>query len=135
MNKTGSEIEGDVFTIIKNSVLATALHGTIYREGMRPNGATSEDAIVTFITGLDSQIQTGALNLNIYVPDIDNGSGTLVKNGLRCQALEILANNIVQGLKPTQYRFSLGAIVQTFKAEGLNQHFVNAKIKFQLVTF
>lgn len=136
MKKTGSEIEGDVFTILKNSALSTTIRGGLYRNGMRPNNADSEDAIVTFITGLDAQIQTGALNLNVYVPDIDNGSGVLIKNGLRCQMLEILVNGIVQDLNPvTEYRFSLGAIVQTFTAEGLNQHFVNAKIKFQLATF
>ncbi|MCL4482181.1 MAG: hypothetical protein M1445_06125 [Bacteroidetes bacterium] len=136
MKKTGSEIENDVFKILKDSTLTAGIRGTIFREGMRPNGAKTEDAIVSFMTGLDAQIQTGVLNLNIYVPDIDNGSGALIKNGARCQALEILVNGIIQALKPsTEYRFSLGSIIQTFQAEDIKQHFVNCKIKFQLATF
>lgn len=135
-HKTGSEIESDVYAIISQSAIKAAITGKVYKSGMRPLKSIKEDAIVTFMTGLDDQIQTGALNLNIYVPDIDNGGGQLVKNGARCQALEVMANQIIQGLKPTtSYRFQLGAIIQTFKAEGTAQHFVNCKIKFQLVTF
>lgn len=133
--KTGSQIETDVFKIIKGSELATAIRGTIYREGMRPLNATTEDAVVSFMTGLDNQVQTGALNLNIYVPDIDNGSGSKVKNGARCLELEVVAGRVIRSQVPGDYRFSLGAIIQTFKAEGTSQHFVNAKIKFELITF
>lgn len=135
MRKTGGEIESDVFAIISQSALKTAITGTIYKEGMRPLSSVAEDAIVAFMTGLDGQIQTGALNLNIYVPDIDNGGGQFVKNGSRSRALEIIANTIIQGLKPGAYRFSLGATIQTIPAEGTSQHFINCKIKFQLATF
>jgi len=135
MRKTGGEIEADVYTIIAQSALKTAITGTIYKEGMRPLNSKTEDAIVAFMTGLDGQIQTGALNLNIYVPDIDNGGGQLVKSGSRCRALEVIANTIIQGLKPGAYRFSLGATIQTLPAEGTSQHFINCKIKFQLATF
>ena len=134
-SKTGSEIEADVYAIINASTLKTAITGMIYKDGMRPLGALTQDAVVSFMTGLDAQIQTGALNLNIYVSDIDNGSGLLVKNGSKCRSLEIMANALIQGLKPTEYRFSLGATIQTFPAEGISQHFVNCKIKYQLLTF
>lgn len=135
MRKTGSEIEADVFTIIKASALNTTVAGTIYKDGMRPQDATTEDAVVSFIAGLDGEIQTGALNLNIYVPDINNGGGALVKNGARCRAIEIAANTVIQGLKVDVYRLALGSIIQTFKAEGISQHFINVRIKFQLATF
>jgi len=134
-SKTGGEIEKDVYVIISASALKTSITGLIYKDGMRPVTSIKEDAIVSFMTGLDAQIQTGALNLNIYVPDIDNGSGQLVKNGSRCTALEIMANALIQSLIPNEYRFSLGAIVQTFQAENIPQHFVNCKIKFQKITF
>lgn len=135
MRKTGSEIEADVFTIINVSQLKGAISGSIYKSGMRPINAKSEDAIVSFMTGLDSEIQTGVVNVNIYVPNIDNGSGSLVKNASRCRTIEVLINSIVQELVPGDYRFALGAIVQTFPADEINQHFINAKIKFELVTF
>jgi len=135
MRKTGSQIEFDVFSILRGSLLATTIKGSIFREGMRPNGAKTEDAIVSFMTGLDDQIQTGVVNVNIYVPDIANGSTVLIKNGSRCQELEILSNTIIQSIIPGEYRFKLGATIQTYKAEGIDQHFVNCKIKFELTTF
>ena len=135
MRKTASEIEDDVFALINASALKTAITGTIYREGMRPLNAKTEDAVISFLTGLDGQIQTGVVTLNIYTPDIDNGTGTMVKNVARCRVLEILVNSIIQGSVPGMYRFKLGAIVQTYQADQINQHFINAKIKFQLATF
>lgn len=135
MKKTGSQIEFDVFSILRGSLLATTIKGSIFREGMRPNGAKTEDAIVSFVAGLDDQIQTGVVNVNIYVPDIANGSAVLVKNGSRCQELEIVTNSIIQSIIPGEYRFKLGATIQTYKAEGIDQHFVNCKIKFELATF
>jgi len=135
MRKTGSEIESDVYAIILASQLKTVITGSLYKEGMRPIDAKTEDAVVSFMTGLDSQIQTGVVNVNTYVPDIDMGSGSMVKNGSRCRVLEILIDSIVHELVPGEYRFVLGAIVQTFAASEINQHFVNAKIKFELATF
>lgn len=135
MRKTGSQIENDVFQAIKQSEVAQAIGGTIYKSGMRPTNATEEDAVISFLTGLDGQIQTGVLNLNIYVQDIDNGSGQLVKDAARCRELEVAANTFIQAMTPGEYRFKLDNIVQTFKAEGTSQHFINARIKFQLATF
>ncbi len=135
MRKTGSEIESDVYAIINASQLKTAIGGLTYKEGLRPINSKAEDAVVSFMTGLDGQIQTGVVNLNIYVPNIDNGSGSLVKNVSRCRVLEILANAIIQELVPGEYHFALGAIIQTFPADEINQHFVNCKIKFELSTF
>jgi hypothetical protein len=135
MRKTGGEIETDVFTIVKASALHGAITGTVYKDGMRPQDATTEDAVVSFITGLDGEIQSGALNINIYVQDINNGGDGLVKNGARCRALEVAANALVQGCRANSYRFQLGSMIQTFKAEGINQHFINVRLKFQLVTF
>jgi len=133
-SKTGGQIELDVFTIINASPLKTAISGKIYKHGMRPINAKSEDAVVSFLTGLDDEIQTGIVNLNIYVSDIKQGA-SMVKNGERCRELEELTRGIIQGQTPQEYRFRLGAIIQTFAAEGTDQHFVSAKIKFQLATF
>ena len=135
MTKTAAEVESDMFALINTSAIKTAINGSVYKEGTRPIDSTKEDAVITFLTGIDDQIQTGAINVNIYIPDIDNGSGTPVKNISRCRTIEILANQIVKGLTPGQYRWQLGATIQTFRAEEIGQHFVNAKIKFYLATF
>ena len=137
MRKTGSEIESDVFNIINASQLKVLIAGKVYKEGMRPLNAKTEDAIISFMTGLDGQIQTGVVTVNVYVPNMvsDPVTGVLIKNISRCRTLEILVNAIVQELVPGEYRFGLGAIVQTFPAPEIGQHFINCKIKFQLATF
>jgi len=135
MTKTADEVESDLFALISSSALKQAIKGSVYKDGTRPINATTEDAVITFVAGLDDQIQTGAINLNVYVPDIDNGTGTLVKNTARCRALGILVNQIVKATTPGNYYWSLGGTIQTFPADQIGQHFVNAKIKFQLATF
>ena len=109
MNKTGDEIELDVFNIITNSQLAKEIKGNVYREGTRDLNPMEEDIIVSFLTGLDGQFQTGSVTVNIYVPDKDNGSKVLVKDVGRCRYLARKADEVVRSLKPTDYRFSLGA--------------------------
>lgn len=135
MKKTGGEVESDVFAILKASTLNTTIKGSIYKEGMRPVGANTEDAVVSFVAGLDGQIQTGVVIVNIYVPKIDNGSKVRVKDIPRCNALEKAGNTFVQSLKPSCYKFSLGQMIKSFPVEGIEQHFVNIKLKFELKTF
>ena len=84
MNKTGDEIELDVFNIITNSQLAKEIKGNVYREGTRDLNPMDE---------------------------------------------------VVRALKPTDYRFSLGATIKSYKAEKVAMHFVNVKINFELKTF
>ena len=127
MNKTGDEIELDVFNIITNSQLAKEIKGNVYREGTRDLNPMEEDIIVSFLTGLDGQFQTGSVTVNIYVPDKDNVG--------RCRYLARKADEVVRALKPTDYRFSLGATIKSYKAEKVAMHFVNVKINFELKTF
>ena len=134
MRKTGLEIEADVYTLVKNSAVKTAISGSLYRDGMRPLNATTEDAVVSFLAGLDGEIQTGVLNLNIYTPDIVS-KDFKVKNITRLVALEAIVNTFIQSLSvSSSYKFELDKMIQTFKAEGIDQHFVNARIKFRLLT-
>ena len=134
MRKTGGSVEEDVYTLIKNSSLKTSIQGSLYREGMRPINSVNEDAIVSFLSGLDGQIQTGVLNLNIYVPDIVSDKQK-VKNISRCSELEVLANTFIQSLSLSgDYQFELDKMIQTFKSQDIEQHFVNCRIKFNLST-
>lgn len=135
MRKTASQVESDIYALLLASELKTKIGGSIYKEGMRPVNAETEDAVLSFLAGLDGQIQEGVLNLNIYVKDIDNGERDLVRNITRLRELEATANSFIQGLVASEYRISLGSTIQSFKAEGIKQHFVNVKIKFELITF
>lgn len=135
MNKTGEEVELDVLNIIKGSPLAKEIKGIVYREGTRPLDSKDEDIVVSFLTGIDGQFQAGSVNVNIYVPNVDNGSHVLVKDAARCRYLARKADEVVRSLKPSDYSFSLGTMIQSYKAEKLEQYFVNVKINFKLKTF
>lgn len=135
MKKTGSTIEKDIFNLITTGVLKSTITGNVYREGMRPFNAVTEDAVVSFMTGLDGQFQVGVLNINVYVPEIDNGSRFKVKNIARCNVIEEVCSTLVSSLKSKGYRFSLNSIIQTYKSQDIEQHFVNVKLKFEYVTF
>ena len=135
MKKTGSTFEKDVFNLMKQSPLKSSISGDVYREGMRPINSNKEDAVVSFMAGLDGQIQSGVLNINVYVPDINNGTEDRLKNIKRCNEIESLCSDIVESLKLDGYRFSLAAIIQTFKSQEIDQHFINVKLKFNYVTF
>lgn len=135
MRKTGGEIEKDLYTLIKNSAVKTDITGSLYRQGMRPLNAKTEDAVVSFLAGIDGQIQEGILNLNLYVPDVLS-NGIKVKNITRCTELEVICNTFIQSHSMSgDYLFELDKMIQTFKEESIEQHFVNCRIKFRLSTY
>lgn len=138
MKKTASQIESDVFGLLNSSSLKTTISGKIYKEGVRPIDAKTEDAVITFISGMDGQIQTGVLNVNVYIPGIDNGTnkGVLVKDVSRCTNIESVLNSIAHSLSiSSEYKFQLDRIVQTFKVDEIEQYFVNCRLKFKRSTF
>lgn len=133
MKKTGSEIEQDVFDIIGASILVDEINGNIYKEGLRPLGSKKEDALVLFMTGIDGQEQSGVVNVNVYIPDIDNNSGTLVKNTLRCREIERTCQNAINAIVSSEYDFTLGSIIKTYPENEINQHFVNVRLEFRRI--
>lgn len=134
MKKTGGQIELDVFNFWKDSI-KTKIKGSVYLRGTRPLNAKTEDAVISFMTGLDNQIQTGALNVNIYVPDIGIGREDLVKNIGRCTEIEAFMLNLVeQWSVKSEYKFWLGQTINTFAEDEINQHFVNVKLKYKRLT-
>ena len=133
--KTASEIEGDVYTLLKNGSLRSALSGGVYREGTRPKDSKKEDAIVEFSTGFSEQIETGIVTIMIYVPDVNvRNDGTLIKNGARIQALEQYARNWINGLGTkitVGHKFELARTIMSFPEPEIKQHFISVKLKYK----
>lgn len=134
MKKTGTEIEEDVYLMLCRSGLNRVLRGTVYRDGMRPINSQSEDAVIKFLAGLDNQVQSGVVILNIYVPNIDAGTGYKVKDVARCKALEKSVHELIQGLTIQEYDLSFDGIPQAFEVEGLEQYFINVRLNFRRIT-
>lgn len=135
MSKTGGEIEADLFAFFQESDLKTGIGGEIFKKDQRPLDSQAEDAVVAFLAGRNEQIQAGVVNLNIYTPDIDSGHGRQVINSKRTRELELLINGIIEAANLNDYRLKLENTVQTYQVEGIEQHFINARITFKLITF
>ena len=135
MMKTAKAIERDVFNIIKESLIGSTIKGTVYRKGIRPPNVDTEDVVVKFLSGLDEQVQKGVVIVNIYVPDIIlQGHSEKVEDIKRIEIFQELATNLLETLTDTEYQFEKDGTPVSLKAEGIEQHFVNLRIKFKRIT-
>lgn len=133
--KTEQEIERDFYSFVKNSSLGKSIKGKVYRDEMRPANAKSEDLIIKFYTGVDGQIQTGTVIIDIYVPDIANGDGLKVKNSPRIAELQRLILDFIENNENTEYQMETELSPYTIPSEEIEQHEIKVRIKFNRITF
>ncbi len=134
MAKTGKQVQGDIYQLLKDSTLYSMISGDVYRNGYRPRDSRFEDAVVIFTAGLPYQIQTGVVTVNIYVPDIDPyDNGVHVEDGARTAEVERLAQAWVDSLSAevSCYRFRLMQTIYTEEEAEINQHFVVVKLAYR----
>lgn len=134
MTKTGRQVQEDVYRMLKGGGLAAFIRGDVYLQGMRPRDSRGEDAVVAFNTGLPGDIQTGAVTVRIYVPDIDPyGNGTLVEDVSRTLEIEAAAQEWADSLTTSQsnYLFSLRRTVTTEEEPDITQHYVAVSLKYR----
>jgi hypothetical protein len=134
MAKTGKQVQGDVYELLKDSTLFTMISGGVYRGGYRPRDSKLEDAVVIFTAGMSNQIQTGVVTINIFVPDIDPyDNGVLVEDGERTEVIERLAADWVDSLSAdiSCYRFKLMQTIYTEEEAEINQHFIVVKLGYE----
>ena len=131
--KTENQIERDFFSFVKGSKLGEAILGDIYRPGMRPNDAKTEDLIIKFLAGIDEQVQSGVVIFNLYVPDIPHSDGRMVKDMNRIGELEELILDFVNNAGDTEYWLMTDVTPTTMRNEEIEQHFIYARIKFNRI--
>ena len=136
MKKTASQIEADLYKYFKDKI-NPLINGQTYRNGVRPLNSQKEDCIISFLTGLDGQYQTGIININIFVPLVKNNDNQYRKDFVRCDAIEQALMPIIEEAETDlrNYRLQLHQMIQTFEETDINQFFINAKIKFRYNTF
>lgn len=135
MMKTAKAIERDIFNIIKKSPIGSTIKGTVYRKGIRPQNVDTEDIVVKFLAGIDEQVQNGVVIVNIYVSDVLlKGRSEKVEDSKRIELFQGLANNLVETLENTEYEFEKDGTPVSLEAEGIEQHFVNLRLKFKRIT-
>lgn len=131
MAKTENQIERDFYQIINESLLAQSIGGTVYRRGQRPDNAKTEDIIIKFLGGDDSQIQTGTVILNIYVPYIPYEDGRRGEDLNRIGELEEMANEFVTHIESTDYDISKDGTPRTYQEDDIEQSIIALRLKFQ----
>jgi len=129
MRKTGLSIEGYIFHLMVESL---QVRGGIYRNGTRPFDSKGEDAIVSFLSGRDGWdgfSQSGVVNVNVYVPNIEFGMPYLVKDVTRCEEIEEQLLSILEGHKTGDFLLETDGTPTTF-ADG-DFHVVNIRVKYR----
>ncbi len=136
MKKTASQIEADLYKYFKNKI-NPLINGQTYRSGVRPLNSQKEDCVISFLTGLDGQYQTGVVNINIFIPMVKNNDNQYMKDFVRCEAIEQALMPIIEEAETDlrNYRLQLHQMIQTFEETDIKQFFINAKIKFRYNTF
>ena len=136
MKKTASQIETDLYKYFKDKI-NTLINGQTYRSGVRPLNSQKEDCVISFLTGLDGQYQTGVVNINIFVLMVKNNDNQYKKDFVRCDAIEQALMPIIEEAETDlrNYRLQLHQMIQTFEETDIKQFFINAKIKFRYNTF
>lgn len=130
--KSEKAIEKALWTHISNSVLLSAqnkVNGNAYRGEMRPDDSTKEDIVVKFLSGIDSQFQTGVLVVNIYVPDITpKGYKRKVGNSARIEAIEDLLNQAFAS-EDAEYHWYIEQTPIILESE-IGQHIISARVRY-----
>lgn len=134
--KATSKIEQEMYDALEH-FFDGKISGAFYPSDCRPADSEVEDAVLTVSNATAEQIQDGIARINIYVPDLDNGSGRPVPDKERLIALSELDEQIIDVLNgaDTDYEFDLAKGTETINAEAIKQHFVNITIEFNHVTF
>lgn len=132
MAKTSRQIQSDVYQLLASSPIASAITGKVYRDGFRPEDSRLEDVVVIFTSGLPSEIQTGVVTINVYVPDIDpSGIGKMIENSRRTEELEGICADWVSSLGSANYLFSLQNTIYTEADRDSAQHFIVIKLTYK----
>lgn len=134
--KATSRIEQEMYDALEH-FFEGKISGEFYPSDCRTADSEVEDAVLTVSNATAEQIQDGIARINIYVPDLDNGSGRPVPDKDRLIAISELDEQIIDVLNKadTDYEFDLSKGTETINAEAIKQHFVNITIEFKYITF
>lgn len=137
MIKSEEQIEEDVFVLLE-PYLNKFVEGGVYRNGCRPGDSKAEDAVIAVSNASADQIQVGHVYVNIYVPDVNNGTGFLVPAKGRLTELSGLHESLCEYMNERttdEYTFYPGKSAKTIPESNIHQHFVSMDIEFQRTTF
>ncbi len=127
--KVDGKIKTDVYRVIKGTALELAISGKLSKRG-RPSGSNLEDIVVSVLANQNGQKQEAFVNVNIYVPDIQDETNAYVINDLRMDELSELAAQLLDKYNGGSFRFEIDT-QKTIQVESKFEHMVNFKLLYQ----
>ena len=136
MKKGKAQIEHEIYTALAGFI-RERIAGGFYRSETRPRDSKEEDAVIVAGTPSGEQLQKGRVRILLFVPDIDNGTGTHVPDIQRLQELEELAEKIIDTLHEglPDYSFEFLTAPDTGSVSESREHFVNINLQYLRKTF
>jgi len=127
--KSDGAIKTDVFRVIKGSALEAVVSGKLSKKG-RPAGSNQEDIVVSVLDNGSGQIQDAFVNVNIYVPDIQDTTKAHVIHDIRVDELSDLAIELLEVHNGHDFRFTIER-QRVYPVEGKNEHCISNRLFYQ----
>lgn len=136
MKKGKAQIEQDIYDAL-SGYFAEAIGGTLYTSDTRPRDSKTEDAVIVAGTPGGGQWQQGRVRILIFVQDIDNNTGSPVKDTGRIQEIEEMAAPIIDTLHEAlpEYSFELLTAPDDGQISDTAEHFVNIHLQYTRQTY
>lgn len=136
MKKGKAQIEQDIYDAL-TGFFDDAIEGELYMSDTRPRDSGAEDAVIVAGAPSGEQWQKGRVRILVFVQDIDNNSGRLVKDTERIQQIEAMAEPIIDTLHEAlpEYSFELFTAPDDGQIPQTTEHFVNIHLQYTRQTF
>lgn len=136
MKKGKAQIEQDVYDALV-SYFAEAIDGELYMSDTRPRDSRAEDAVIVAGAPGGERWQKGRVRILIFVQDIDNGTGSPIKDTERIQQIEAMAEPIIDTLHNAlpEYSFELLTAPDDGEVQTTSEHFVNIHLQYTRQTY
>ena len=136
MKKGKAQIEQDIYDAL-TGFFAGVIDGTLYMSDTRPRDSATEDAVIVAGAPSGEQWQNGRVRILVFVQDIDNGTGSPVKDTDRIQQIEAIAEPLIDSLHEAlpEYAFELFEAPDHGQVPTTSEHFVNIHLQYTRQTF
>ncbi|MDR1161269.1 MAG: hypothetical protein LBK45_02920 [Tannerellaceae bacterium] len=127
--KSDGRIKTDVYRVIKGSSLEAAVTGKLSKRG-RSGKSDKEDIVISILDNGSGQIQEAFVNVNIYVPDIqDSATKEFIIHDTRVDELSELAIQLLETYNGGDFRFEIDK-QRVLPVDGKNEHLINNKLLY-----
>jgi hypothetical protein len=123
-------IKDDIYGVLKDSALASAVTGKVCKQGVRPKGSKLEDVVISVVANMNGQIQDAIVNVNIYVADDQKKDGSFQESTIRLRELCSLAYKTLDKRYGDGYRFYIES-QRVLEVADTHEHVINNRIIYK----